>query len=205
MIRHRVLEFYVDRPSPIHSAPETGKLTAALVLIFITALTPRGQWLPLIAVAVLLLMIIPLSRLTIIATLKRLLFLEPLVIGVALLAWFQPKGGVIFAAMLAKSTICLLIMILLTSTTSFSSLLKALRKFRIPRLLVTTLALLYRYLFLMLDELDRLRMSRRSRTYVQNRAQIHYSLATMAAQLFVRTSLRAERVYTAMCSRGWKP
>jgi cobalt/nickel transport system permease protein len=205
MIHHRVLEFYVDRRSPLHNLPGMVKLAVALVLILVTALTPRGNWYPLIAVFALILVFIPLSRLPITMTLKRLLFLEPLVLGIALLAWFQPNGGLVFAAMLTKSTICLLIMILLTSTTSFSSLLQSLRTLRVPRLLVTTLALLYRYLFLMLDELDRLRLSRKSRTYIGSRSQIHNSMATTAAQLFVRTSLRAERVYAAMCSRGWKP
>jgi len=29
-------------------------------------------------------------------------------------------------------------------------------------------------------------------------------LSTVASQLFVRASKRAERIYDAMCARGWK-
>ena len=83
-------------------------------------------------------------------------------------------------------------------------LLSGLRSLRIPGLLVTTLALTYRYLFLLVDEMERMQRARRSRTFTRHRLQAWRSLATVIAQLFVRTSERAERIYAAMCARGWK-
>ena len=71
-------------------------------------------------------------------------------------------------------------------------------------LLVVTLALMHRYLFVLVDETARLRRARRSRTFTTGRVFGWRLTATVAAQLFIRTSERAERVYAAMCARGWK-
>jgi len=106
--------------------------------------------------------------------------------------------------MLAKSTLCLFSIILLNSTTRFTDLLQVFRRLRVPALLVVTLALMHRYLFVLVDETARLRRARRSRTFTTGRVFGWHLTATVAAQLFVRTSERAERVYAAMCARGWK-
>jgi len=95
--------------------------------------------------------------------------------------------------------------ILLNSTTRFTDLLQVFRRLRVPALLVATLALMHRYLFVLAAETVRLRRARRSRTYAAGRWAGWQLTATIAAQLFVRTSERAERVYAAMCARGWKP
>ncbi len=73
-----------------------------------------------------------------------------------------------------------------------------------PRLLVTVLALLYRYLFVILEESGRLARARRCRTFSRGRGAAWGSSAEIIARLFVRTSERAERVYAAMCARGWR-
>jgi energy-coupling factor transporter transmembrane protein EcfT len=46
--------------------------------------------------------------------------------------------------------------------------------------------------------------ARRSRTFSRDRASVWRSSASVIAQLFVRSSERAERIYAAMCARGWK-
>ena len=81
-----------------------------------------------------------------------MLLLEPFVLGVAGLALFQPGGWRLFGFLLAKSTLCLGIMVLLGNTTPFEELLRVMKAARLPALLVTTLSLLYRYLFVLVDE-----------------------------------------------------
>ena len=73
-----------------------------------------------------------------------------------------------------------------------------------PGLLVTTLALLYRYLFVLIDELERMQRARAARTFRSSRWKTWQVLASIAGQLFVRSTERAERIYAAMCARGWK-
>ena len=73
-------------------------------------------------------------------------------VGVAVMALFQPDGLRLFLFLVAKSTLCLLTMVLLANTTPFAELLRVLKAARVPALLVTTLSLMYRYLFVLLDE-----------------------------------------------------
>ena len=131
------------------------------------------------------------------------MLLVPFALGVALLALFQPGGTAIFLATLARSTLCLAALLLLSATTRFTDLLATLRRWRVPALLVTTLALLHRYLFVLAEESTRLRRARRSRTFAPGRARAWRSAAGVAGQLFVRASERAERIWAAMCARGW--
>ena len=132
------------------------------------------------------------------------MLVEPFAIGVAVLALFQPDGWPMFGSMLAKSTLCLSLVVILTTTTRFSDMLQVLWRIRVPALLVTTLALMHRYLFVLVDEMQRMLRARRSRSFSTGRGGAWRASSEVAAQLFVRSSERAERIYSAMCARGWK-
>ena len=183
--------------------PPVGRLAATLAFVMIVALLPRAAWSAYAAAAALLLLAVLVSRATPWPLAKRLLCLEPFVVGVSVLSLFQPAGFAVFLALLTKSTLCLAGMVLLTVTTPFSEILDALKALRVPALLVTTLALMYRYLFVLTDESRRMQRARKSRTFSGSRPGLWASLATVAGQLFIRSSERAERIYAAMCARGW--
>ena len=136
--------------------------------------------------------------------LKRLALLSPLILGVALVNAFQPAARVSWMTVAAKSTICLLTIILVSNTTPFSRILRVLQAARVPGLLITTLALMHRYLFVLMEEAERMRRARASRTFTRQRRARWQALSTVVGQLFVRASERAERIYDAMCARGWK-
>jgi cobalt/nickel transport system permease protein len=95
-------------------------------------------------------------------------------------------------------------MLLLANTTPFSDLLRVLKRLHVPALLVTTLALMYRYLFVLIDEAQRMKRARTSRTFSSKRSWTWHMSATVISQLFIRASERAERIYDAMCARGWR-
>lgn len=204
MLRDRILSPYQHGASAIHRSPAGLKLAVALAGILLVVLLPRSAWAAHGAVAVVLVILALLARADWRRMLLRLLLLEPFVLGIALLALFKPGGWPLFLSMLAKSTLCLATMILLTATTRFSDLLAVLWRIRMPALLVTTLALMHRYLFVLLEEMERMQRARRSRTFTAGRSSAWRNSAQVAGQLFVRTSERAERVYLAMCARGWK-
>jgi cobalt/nickel transport system permease protein len=199
---------FIDRYSrldgPVHRAPAAVKLGLTLGLVLVTVALPVGAWWPLAAIGVVLLGLAAASRVPPRFLLVRLLMLEPLALGVAGLAIFQPDGGRIFATMVAKTTLCLLTMLLLSNTTPFSELLGVMRRARVPALLVSTLALMYRYLFVLVDETQRMRRARASRTFRPGRWRAWGTLATVIGQLFVRSTERAERIYAAMIARGWQ-
>jgi cobalt/nickel transport system permease protein len=203
-MRRIALDSYVDRASVIHRLPALVKLVMALLVVIGMALAPRGEGIVFVTFSAVLLCMILLARVPLLNFGLRILLFEPFVIGVALLSLLQPHGLPIFLALVTKSTLCLATMTLLTATTPFTDILGALRALRVPALLITTLALMYRYLFLLVDELERMQRARASRSFSRRRFSAWYLLSTMIAQLFVRASLRAERIYSAMCSRGWE-
>jgi len=188
----------------VHRLPAGTKLAAAMTGILLVVLLPPAAWAAYAAIAAGLVIVAHLANADLRQLLLRLLLLEPFVLGIALLALLRPGGWPTFLSMLAKSTLCLACMIVLTATTRFSDLLAVLWRIRVPALLVTTLALMHRYLFVLVEEMARMQRARRSRTFVRDRASAWRGSAQVAGQLFVRTSERAERVYLAMCARGWK-
>ncbi len=194
---------YWQQPGPLHRLRAGLKLALALALIVGLALQPRDAWRIFGVSAVVLMVAIAWAGVPAGHFGRRLLLVWPFAAGVAVLALAQPGGGWIFLGLLARSTLCLGVMVLLMATTRISDLLSVLLWLRVPRLFVTTLALTYRYLFLLADETSRMSRARRSRTFVRGRWPVWRTAATVAAQLFIRTSERAERVHAAMCARGW--
>lgn len=188
--------------SPVHRLPASRKLLAALLLLLTILLVPIALWPLHAAIGALQLTVARLARLPFRFLLVRLLWLEPFVLGIAVLTLFQPGGPAVFAAVVLRSTLCLLTMLLLASTTPFTALLGVLRQLRVPALFVTTLALMYRYLFVLVDEAQRMQRARQSRTFDGRRWRGWQLLATVVGQLFVRSTARAERIYHAMLARG---
>ena len=203
-VRQRLLSPYQHGQSPIHHLPATLKLMASIIFVLAVVLLPRAAWLAYASAGVGVLLAAALSRIRPRHLAIRLLWLEPFALGAALLSLLQPNGVQVFLSMLSKSTLCLFCMVLLSSTTRFSEILSVLWRFRVPALLVTTLSLTYRYLFLLVDEMQRMIRARRSRSFSRGRLHTWRAMATIIAQLFVRTSERAENIYAAMCARGWK-
>lgn len=203
-MRRDFLDRYSRLASPIHRAPAGLKLLLALILVIATVLVAMSQTLWFAGVAFILLVVAAYSRVPPSFLVKRMVLLEPFVLGVALLAIFQPNGGKVFTSIVIKSSLCLFTMVLLSNTTPFAELLRVLKRIGLPAILVTTLALMYRYLFVLMDETERLQRARKCRSFHRDRARAWQSLGMVIGQLFVRSTERAERIYAAMCARGWK-
>jgi cobalt/nickel transport system permease protein len=103
-----------------------------------------------------------------------------------------------------KSNLCVFAMLLLTWTTPFQDILAELRRLHFPHVMLTTLALMYRYLPLLSDETRRMSRARASRSFSPHRRGMWQDLTLIIGQLFIRSADRAERIYLAMCARGWK-
>ncbi len=203
-MRHAFLDRYSRLASPVHRLPASVKLVATLILVTVLVVTPPDWHFIFAFTTLLLATVVVFSRIPPTFILKRLLLLEPLVLGIVLLRIFGPNGWEGVLAIVVRSTLCLAAMILLSNTTPFSEILNVLKRIRVPSLLVTTLALMYRYLFVLIDETERMQRARRCRTFGAKRAGAWKTTATVVSQLFIRSSERAERVYEAMCARGWK-
>lgn len=87
-------------------------------------------------------------------------------------------------------------------TTPFNQVLAALRWFRVPGVLVDTIALTYRYALLLLAEFHRLREAARGRGGLRSYRNAQRSLALILTQVFLRAYDRAGRIQEAMIARG---
>ena len=184
--------------------PAGAKLAAALAVVVAVALMPRRPdplyWLLTGVLAAAWVW----TRMPFSHAWTRLLVVEPFVLAIALLSLVRPESAPIFFAAIIKSNLCLLAMLLLTFTTPFPELLQVLRRCRVPSAMLTTLALMVRYLPVLAEESRRMQRARAGRTFTPQRRVAWASLGAVAGQLFARTADRAERIYLAMCARGWK-
>jgi cobalt/nickel transport system permease protein len=200
----RMHDPYIERQSVIHRLPAGIKLSAAIILIISAVILPRGYWLGYIVIGSIIVLSALLSRLPYLKILKRLILLEPFVIVISILSLFQPDGDTVFLSLVTKGSLSLCVMILLIATTRFTDIITVLWKARVPAMLVTTISLMYRYLFLIVSEADRMSRARAGRTFTRSRFFLWRNFAEIVGYLFVRTAGRAERIYAAMCARGWK-
>jgi len=94
--------------------------------------------------------------------------------------------------------------ILLMLTTPWNRVLDALRRLRLPGLVVSLLSLSYRYLLLLLRTLSELFIARKSRVIasLSFRKEVAF-VSRSAGYLFLRSLACAEAVHMAMVSRGW--
>jgi cobalt/nickel transport system permease protein len=180
------------------------KLLAALLIVTATVLLPRRPDAAYFIPALLLVVLWLLSRMPLLYALRRWLVVQVFVVGILLLSLLNPATAPIVASAFIKSNLCLFTMLLLTWTTPFHEILQELRRLRLPPVMLTTLALMYRYLPVLSEESRRMQRARASRTYSRGRRLAWANLTSIIGQLFVRTADRAERIYLAMCARGWK-
>jgi len=86
----------------------------------------------------------------------------------------------------------------------FPKLLTALRRWKCPLVLIAMLGFMYRYTFILWEELRRLRNARAARDFGRvPRWRSWTSNAQMIGLLLVRALERAERTHQAMLARGW--
>ncbi len=87
-------------------------------------------------------------------------------------------------------------------TTPFNTILKALRWYYMPSILVDTLALMYRYSFLLYEEFTRMNTAAISRGGKNGQWNTIKTLSRITAQVFMRTYDRSEKIFHAMVARG---
>ena len=221
-MKHSFLDQYSDRDSLIHRLDPRSKLLAMLAFIAAVVLTPAGSWLAYSLYFVIITILIMLSRVPLLYILKRSLVIIPFVLLVAIFIPFFKEGDVAFGfniwawhlsltynglqllwSILARSWLSILSLVLLTSTTSFASLLKGLEQLRMPRVMVMLLSFMYRYIFLLTDEVMRMKQARDSRNFGGKRLRQISTVGNIIGTLFIRSFERGERAYAAMVSRGF--
>jgi len=166
-----------------------------------------------------------LARVPLRFVLTRTLMVMPFVGGIALFIPFfgdgkelytlgpltltlSPTGLDVLTRVTSKGVLAVLCVVVLTSTTPFHDILRALEHLRVPRIYLMVMTFMYRYLFLLVEEITTMKRAWESRTVRERRwlgSMWHIRTAGMIiASLFLRSYERGERVYAAMLSRGYK-
>lgn len=92
---------------------------------------------------------------------------------------------------------------ILIATTTMEQICYALRKLRVPQILVTVLLLIYRYLVLMLKEADRIMNAYRLRAPGERGIRKN-AWGSLVGQMLLRSMDRAQTVYESMTLRGFR-
>lgn len=224
-----MLELFQHRSSPITQLDARVKIIFTLAFIIAISMTPSGAWPAYILFFTIVLSVNLISRLGIGFVQKRALLALPFILSALPLIFFGPSpivlyslgdnlsipistpGLVRFISVALKAWISVQMAILLASSTPFSELLSGFRLLHIPGIFISIIEMMWRYLFLMIEEVGRLIRARASRSSrLPERRPSGGSViwrATvaggMAGSLFIRSIERSERVYAAMLSRGY--
>jgi len=219
---------YHETESFIHHLDPRVKVIVTVAFILSNALLPDGAWMAFAVSWLFLLFVNALSNLGFTFTLKRSFVALPFAL-VAITVLFSIPGKALstfhflfwnltitdmgllrFVSILVRSWLSVQMAIMLVATARFPDIIHALEHLRVPSILTTIIAFLYRYLFVLADEVFRLLRARESRSAASAGTRSGGSVAwragvagNMAGQLFLRSYERSDRVYNAMLARGY--
>jgi cobalt/nickel transport system permease protein len=206
-----------DLGSPIHRLDPRAKLLGLAGVTIVAVTTPLAAWPAYVACAAALVLTAALARVRVGTLWRRVRVVLPLVLFVGVFLPFVREGDPVdlgpftvseqglatFATVSVKAILGTFSAVLLGATTSFPDVLHALERLKVPRLLVLIAAFMYRYLFVIVDEVARMRAALAARGYAPRHALQAQAIGRVATALFLRTYERAERVHLAMLARGW--
>lgn len=107
------------------------------------------------------------------------------------------------ASILLRGFAAVALLSLLVETTEPVELVDALQRLRLPAIWISILALAYRYIFLLMDEWQRVADARACRAPVLSGFALTGIMTQQLGLIFIRSWERAERIHGAMMARGF--
>ena len=218
-MKHAFLDHHSRVDSPIHRLDAKAKIIVFFTFILVGVSSPPSSSSLFALLAVGLVTMTLVARLPLGHMLKKVLIILPFLFFVALSVPFMKRDGgesvafwggsisrsglLILWNVLVKASLGVFSIILLYSTTTFPKLVKAMEQLHLPKVFTILFSFMYRYSFILVDEVQRMKRARDSRCF--GGAWLWQVKATghMVGTLFVRSYSRGERVYLAMLSRGY--
>ena len=222
-MKHSFIDQYSDLGSFIHKLDPRTKLITTFAFLLAVLITPISRWQAFAFYFALVFALILLSRVPLLYIIKRSLVIVPFVLVIAVLnlpfkqgetvgefnIWLwrvsiTHEGLLAFYSIMAKAWLSILGLILLSSTTPFARLLRGMEQLGLPKVMVMILSFMYRYIFVLTDEVMRMKQARDSRNFGGKRLWQIKTIGNMIGTVFIRSYERAERVHAAMLSRGFE-
>ena len=196
-------------------------LLCAMAFVICEVVTPIEQWPRFAAYGLLAAIAVLVCRVPPGWIAKRAVLVAPFVIAIAATVVFTPATEndalalpivhatvsrhmmMLAASVAAKGVLSVTAISVLIAVTGFQRMLRAMQALRVPRLFVTLLGFMWRYVEVLVEEAMRMMRARDSRgrpAELTRRARV---AGHMAGSLFLRSFERSERVGQAMVARGY--
>lgn len=196
-MHHVVLDTWSRGRSPLHAADARLKIAATLILLIVIALTPGA--LAVLCCGTGIIAGIAVARLPLGKVLLRAAFVLPFAgtfAAVTALSGDHERA----AFLLSKSYVSALAALLLAGTTSMPALLHGLERLGAPRFLTGVVQYLYRYLFVVSEQAQHMRLAAACRGSLGGAG--FRAAAGAVGVLFARSYSRADAIHNAMLARG---
>lgn len=211
----RHLEELSKQNSFIHHINALVKLIVSILYIITVVSYGKYELIGLIPLAIYPVLLFTIGDIPFLPLFKRCLIVLPLVIGLGL---FNPildrqlvpifgnlsigAGWISYMSLIIKSLLTIMCALLLISTTGIDKIAMALRKLFVPQILVVQFLLTYRYISVLLEEINSIWTAYSLRAPGQKGIH-HKSWGPLLGQLLMRTYDRSQRIYNAMVLRGF--
>jgi cobalt/nickel transport system permease protein len=189
---------------------------AVLTFIIVSASTPITTWQAFIAYFAAIFAVSLIAKIPTLTLLTRSLIEIPFIFFAVLMPFFGSgerfeagpfnlyrESLLAAAGIVVKGTLGVLSAVVLSTTTTARELLRGLEKLHLPKLMVQIAAFMLRYVNVISDEMERMKVARESRGFIATGIKDWKVIATAASALFIRSYERGERVHLAMLSRGY--
>ncbi len=178
--------------------------------------TPITRWPAFIAFFLLLVATAYASKIPLALLFKRALIEIPFIFFAILMPFFGTgdkfeiagvevyrEGLLAGTSIVVKGTLGVLAAVILSTTTTAREILRGLERLKLPAVMVQIASFMLRYVNVISDEMERMKVARESRGFVATGIKHWKVLATSAAALFIRSYERGERVHLALLPRGF--
>lgn len=221
-------DVYLPGQSLLHRTDARVKAALLIACLLTLGLLPVRAWLMYLIMAGLTAIALLLAELPLDILLRRALILElPLLLvlipqiflngetgtaaneSLRLLGWqlvFSPLALQKVLGILARSALSIQCAVLITATTRFEDLLGALHALGLPSMLMAILALMWRYLFVIMAEAQRMLQARLARSAGSSPPGLLWRARVtggMLGALLLRSIQRSQRIFQAMQARGY--
>ena len=192
------------------------KIVAGLLFIIVGVATSISNWQAFIGYFLAIGTVLAIAKLPVKKILSRATVEIPFVLFAFLMPFFGTgekfellglslyrEGLLAGAAIIAKGTLGLLVAITLSGSTKAREIIGGLEILRLPALMVQIATFMLRYVNVVSDEMERMKVARQSRGFEAKGIADWKILTQAAGALFIRSYERGERVHLAMLSRGY--
>ncbi|MEW6087917.1 MAG: cobalt ECF transporter T component CbiQ [bacterium] len=209
------LDYLSYKDTFIHRLDPRAKLIATLIFIFMVISFPKYEIPGLIPFFIFPIALISLADIPINIILKKLIIVSPFALMVGI---FNPildrkilislfglgisGGWISYFSIIIKFILTISSVLILIATTSFPGICMAMEKLGLPSIFVLQLMFIYRYIFVLGEEVVRTNNARELRSFGKRGYEI-FIAGSILGNLLLKTIDRSERIYQAMCARGF--